>query len=338
MNNLSIVDRDIVKIFLSLIIVSAIILVGVGIERDFIVQLDGEELQVSSAKRTIGEALEDIGIEITEGYYISQDLNQRLKGGMEIEVLTPKAYTIIADGQEKQIISPFMKVEDILNDINFEMSELDITEPAKKEIAKNTITVKRLIEKLEEKVVEVDFDVEVEQNEELSKGIEHILEAGEKGEKQQQIKHIYVDDQLEESIVYNEKLIKEPKTQKVEIGTKTTIATSRGNANFSKSIIMNASAYDISYESTGKHPGHPYYGITASGTRAKRGTVAVDPRVIPLGTKLYVQSLDAMPDYGFATAEDTGGAINGNKIDLLMDSRQECRTFGRRNVKVYILD
>ncbi len=100
---------------------------------------------------------------------------------------------------------------------------------------------------------------------------------------------------------------------------------------------MSATAYDLSYASTGKRPGDRYYGITASGTTARPGTVAVDPRVIPLGTKLYVESLDGTSDYGFAIAEDKGSAIKGKKIDLFFNSNRSAMNFGRRNVKVYIL-
>ena len=66
--------------------------------------------------------------------------------------------------------------------------------------------------------------------------------------------------------------------------------------------------------------------------------MAVDPRVIPLGTKLYIESLDNTKDYGFAIAEDKGSAIKGNKIDLFFNTSAECKSFGRRNVKVYVLE
>ena len=72
--------------------------------------------------------------------------------------------------------------------------------------------------------------------------------------------------------------------------------------------------------------------LTASGTRARVGAVAVDPNVIPLGTRLYIEG------YGYATAEDTGGAIKGNIIDLYMNSTSEVYNWGRRPVKVTILD
>jgi 3D (Asp-Asp-Asp) domain-containing protein len=84
-------------------------------------------------------------------------------------------------------------------------------------------------------------------------------------------------------------------------------------------------------------PGHPAYGITATGTYAKLGTVAVDPRVIPLGTKMYIVSTDGSVVYGYCTAEDTGGAIKGNKVDLFYNTTAECMQFGRRSVYVYIL-
>lgn len=73
-------------------------------------------------------------------------------------------------------------------------------------------------------------------------------------------------------------------------------------------------------------------GITATGIPATYGVAAVDPGVIPLGTRLYI------PGYGEAIAADTGGAIYGYRIDLCMESYSEAMQFGRRNVTVYVLD
>jgi 3D (Asp-Asp-Asp) domain-containing protein len=72
-------------------------------------------------------------------------------------------------------------------------------------------------------------------------------------------------------------------------------------------------------------------GMTAIGRRAGKGIVAVDPRVIPIGTRLFI------PGYGFAVAGDTGGDIVGNRIDLGFDSWHDAMLFGRRDVKVYRL-
>ena len=71
---------------------------------------------------------------------------------------------------------------------------------------------------------------------------------------------------------------------------------------------------------------------TASGTICQRGVIATDPSVIPLGTKVYI------PGYGYAVAEDTGGAIIGNKIDVAFDTVAECYEFGRQFIDIYIID
>lgn len=78
-------------------------------------------------------------------------------------------------------------------------------------------------------------------------------------------------------------------------------------------------------------------GTTATGTVARVGAVAVDPRYIPLGTKMYIVSNDGQYIYGYCTAEDTGGSIKGYKIDLYFDTFDECWEFGVRACTVYIL-
>jgi 3D (Asp-Asp-Asp) domain-containing protein len=109
-------------------------------------------------------------------------------------------------------------------------------------------------------------------------------------------------------------------------------APSGGPEGARRSMSMVATAYDPGPASTGKSPGHPAYGITASGMRAGYGVVAVDPRVIPLGTRLYI------PGYGNAIAGDTGGAIKGQRIDLGYATYNEAIRFGRQTVTVYVLD
>ena len=99
-----------------------------------------------------------------------------------------------------------------------------------------------------------------------------------------------------------------------------------------RTLTMVATAYDPGPASTGKSPGHPAYGITATGMRATYGVVAVDPRVIPFYTRLYI------PGYGYAIAADTGGDIQGNRIDLFYPTYAEAIQWGRRTVPVYILE
>jgi 3D (Asp-Asp-Asp) domain-containing protein len=71
---------------------------------------------------------------------------------------------------------------------------------------------------------------------------------------------------------------------------------------------------------------------TATGKNPEVGMVAVDPRVIPMGSRLYIEG------YGYGRAADTGGSIKGNRLDLFMEDRSQCLSWGRRTVKVYLLD
>ncbi|MBX5437051.1 MAG: LysM peptidoglycan-binding domain-containing protein [Alicyclobacillaceae bacterium] len=98
-------------------------------------------------------------------------------------------------------------------------------------------------------------------------------------------------------------------------------------------LYCTVTAYTAGYESTGKNPGDPGYDITSTGIHPTQGvTVAVDPHVIPYGTRLYI------PGLGFRVAEDTGGAIVGNHIDVFYKDVGTAIHFGvRRNVPVYVL-
>jgi 3D (Asp-Asp-Asp) domain-containing protein len=132
--------------------------------------------------------------------------------------------------------------------------------------------------------------------------------------------------------VKKEKVTVQPISEVITVGTKKPTVKKIHEYNYTKEYTMNASAYTAGYESTGKNPGDPGYGITASGMQVRHGVVAVDPRVIPLGTKLYVDG------YGVTIAADTGGAIKGNKIDLYFEDLDDAINFGRRDVKVYVLE
>jgi len=92
----------------------------------------------------------------------------------------------------------------------------------------------------------------------------------------------------------------------------------------SRSLTMNASAYSAYDDGNGHY--------TAGGNFVRKGLVAVDPNVIPIGTRLFI------PGYGHAIADDVGGAIKGNRIDMAFGSHSEAMDFGKQQVTVYILD
>lgn len=114
--------------------------------------------------------------------------------------------------------------------------------------------------------------------------------------------------------------------QKNADGSGTLVFQSGATLPFSDAKSMTATAY------TAGHGGADT--VTATGTVVRMGTVAVDKRVIPLGTKMYIVTNDGLV-YGMAVAEDTG--VRGNTVDLYYDTYQQCINFGRRSCTVYIL-
>lgn len=97
-------------------------------------------------------------------------------------------------------------------------------------------------------------------------------------------------------------------------------------------LVLRATAYDADYVCTGKYPGDPAYGVTASGAPARTDwTVAVDPGLIPLGALLYIEGM------GIRRAEDTGSSIVGARIDVFVGTHDEALRFGVKKVRAWIL-
>lgn len=249
-------------------------------------------------------------------------------------------YEIDNNGTVKTYKTSCKTVKELLSDLKIKVDDDDIVIPDLNTELKSEgkISIIKVDVKVIEKEVEAPFKTIKKKNKELTHKQSKILVQGVNGKNKVKCKEYYAGDKLiKEEVIHVETIVK-PIDQVFEEGTKDVFTNDRGDFTARKAIKMVATAYEAGPRSTGKRPGDKGYGITASGARAKRGTVAVDPRVIPLGTKLYVKSLTpGVPDYGFAIAQDTGGAIKGNKIDLFMDTVWECLQFGRRPVMVYIL-
>jgi 3D (Asp-Asp-Asp) domain-containing protein len=102
---------------------------------------------------------------------------------------------------------------------------------------------------------------------------------------------------------------------------------------YKEMMLMESTAYTLSTSCTGRLPSHPLWGVTASGMMAQVGVVAVDTRVIPFHTRMYIEG------YGFAVAGDRGSAIRGNMVDVFFDTMAEARAWGRKHgVRVWILE
>lgn len=185
------------------------------------------------------------------------------------------------------------------------------------------VRIAQLTEKLVTRKVPVPPPVIRQPDGTLEKGFEEIVDDGAEGLKEATVKLRLEDGVETASLTVKEQVLVPPKPQIMNVGTRETLQTSRGTVRFRQAYWMEATAY-LPTDGGG-------HGITASGLRARNGIVAVDPRVIPLGTRLYVSG------YGPALAADTGGAILGHKIDLCMEDYDDAWNFGRRMVKVYVL-
>ncbi|HHV59382.1 MAG TPA: DUF348 domain-containing protein [Clostridiaceae bacterium] len=201
------------------------------------------------------------------------------------------------------------------------------------------IKVVKVEEKIIEELLPIAYGVSKQPNEEMDKGIERIIKEGKEGVREKRYKVVYEDNVEISRELINETVLENPIDEIVEYGTVTRYETARGGEiRYTKVIYnMKCTAYTASYEDTGKHPWDPYFGITSTGIKAQRGVIAVDPNVIPLGTRVYVEVRGKTPDYGFAVCADTGGSIKGNIIDIYLDTQEEVYDWGIKYVNVYFL-
>lgn len=191
------------------------------------------------------------------------------------------------------------------------------------------ITVTRVEERLVSMINELPFERENQTDSNLPNGTQKTVQTGRSGREEVTVKERYENGTLVSRETVRAEIIEAPVSQITAVGTGK--IASRGGASFRyhTTLTMLATAYGPGPEDNGQWAGGP----TADGVHyVERGIAAVDPAVIPLGARLYVEG------YGFAVAADTGGAIKGNRIDLAFGTRQEALQYGMKDVIVYILE
>jgi 3D (Asp-Asp-Asp) domain-containing protein len=124
---------------------------------------------------------------------------------------------------------------------------------------------------------------------------------------------------------------KTEKTTPAQHHSKNTKSTDKAPTNYKKVLDITATAY-----APGAHDNDQYGDKTFMGTTVRPGIIAVDPSVIPLGSRVYIQYPDGHGEY--AVAEDTGGAIKGNRIDIAKSTVHNAQDFGMKDVKVFVMD
>lgn len=333
--------KKIIGLSIFCVLIIAIFGVNIVLKHTVTIVDQTRTITVNSLAQSVGEVLEQANIELRAEDEVSCALDTRTENGQVITINRSEAVTIVDGNNVQEIYSTSSNIGQILDEAGLTVSEDDKVYPG----LSSLITADRRIE-----IVRVDVSFEtttldipaisvVKRTTAIDPGKSVVEQSGVSGSKQVTYK-IVKENGIEVSRRVDSEVVKvEPVTEVIALGAEKLFITSRGMPfRYTSSFIVEATAYDLSYASCGKYPDHPEYGITYSGTRARPGAIAVDPKIIPLGTKLYVQSLDYTDDYGFSSAEDTGSAIKGYRVDLFIESNYDALRYGRRNVRVYILD
>ena len=205
------------------------------------------------------------------------------------------------------------------------------------------ITIERVAYEEYTKTESVPYETTIKYTNTLAKGKTKTHTAGKKGVKTYVYRDRYVDGELVETVLVSEKVTTKPVNAVILKGTVT--GTPMSEAPFE--IELDDAGQPVHYKKmyTGKATAYTNEGgilskWTASGREAQVGVVAVDPKKIPYGTKLYIVSPDGSYVYGYAIAGDTGNGVRKGTLieDLFMDTVAECYQFGRRTMNVYVLE
>ena len=292
---------------------------------------ENEKDSIWTTSKTVKDFLKEQSIILNEHDEVQPSLNTALKKGMDITVKRAVSLTLLDGGVKKETWSTSTTVADFLTQQGVSLTELDRVEPAleDKVMENGTINVIR-VEKVTDVVEEpISYAVVTNKDENLDTGTEKVITEGQEGLISKEYEVTLENGKEVSRVVLNEKKLKDKQDKVVSVGTKAKPiqVASRGSGN-GKEIYVTSTAYTASCNGCS--------GTTATGVNLHANpnakVIAVDPRVIPLGSKVYVDG------YGYAIASDTGGAIKGNKIDVFFPSKSDAYRWGRKTVKIKILD
>ena len=268
-------------------------------------------------------------------------------GGYEITLAAGQTVSIRYEGATISVPAQEETISALLSRLHIEPSPLDmiavdLSGPG------TALTIASELTYYDRVVEAVPFDTVRVANPHLAQGTEQVTQAGSNGIRTAVYEVIWSGGE-ELSRQFVEEVDTTAVDQIVEYGTSvSTVAASDRIADVSKNAdgsgtLTFQSGATMTFSTAKAMTGTAYTAghggadaCTATGTFARVGAVAVDKKVIPLGTRMYIVSNDGKVVYGMAVAEDTG--VRGNVVDLYYDTYRQCIEFGRRNCTVYILD
>ena len=304
---------------------------------------NGNVVTLKTTKTTVGAALDEAGIALMPEDIVSAASDTPISEARQINIT--RAFDIqIADMDgERTVRSALPTVGAVLDQYGITLDENDEVEPAAdaQTSADMRIAIARvdISEVTQEEAI--GYEIIEENSDTVEKGTKKVVTEGENGLANVTYRVVTKNGEETAREEIAREVVAEPVNKVVAVGTKEPEAApvaklaSRSGSSVSKAgakvITCRATAYDGSYETLGKT--NPR---TALGKTPTVGTVAVDPGVIPLGSRLYIEAVDGSYVYGECFAGDTG--VSGYHVDLFMGSRAEALSFGSRQVRVYILD
>lgn len=303
--------------------------------RTVTLSVDGKLYEITTRAETVSEAIKDAGIVLAQDDKVNYDISDNLDDvdGV-ITVSRPITLLVTMAGEDKTIKTYTDNISDALEENGIEVGDKDVVVGGEADGTVSDgdkITVVIVSTKEVEEKENIPYQTVYVDDASLYKGESEVAVEGQNGFVTRKYSVTYQDGvEVKRTLISEVKT--EPVNKVVSVGTKVYFTNNRGfNDRFSIEYDMVATAYSPTPENWGY--------ATASGNRAREGVVAVDRKVIPLGTKLYVKSnVPGIPDYGYCIAWDVGGAIKNMRIDLFMESEDDCNRFGVRDVTVYVLE
>lgn len=327
------------------VIVLFVLLTTTAFAQTTYVITDGDHVRVYTTYATNpAEVLDQAGFQLGEDdTYTTQPGD----GVSEITVQRSQLIHVNYCGEMHQITSYGETLETLLNREGFNVyGEYTVSAPLHTETYDGMeITIDCVVEMKQTYTVDIPFETTYCYDPTLPEGEEEVLVAGVTGQLLRTANVVYVNSVEKSHTVVEEHVALQPVNQIIKVGTGThmevdsnmpaigdgVIVTSEGEIlTYSRSEQFLASAYTHTDEGCNM--------TTATGTTVRVGTVAVDPTVVPYGTRMFIVTNDGSYIYGIGTAEDCGGAIKGNRLDLYFETDPECWTFGLRGCTVYFLD
>lgn len=305
---------------------------------------DGSRVLVHTTSATDPEAvLGEAGLELgADDTYTTQSGT----GTAEIRIRRSQKVYINYYGEWIHAVSNGETVEELLNRLHLSRSSADTLSAAPNERTYNgmELTVAQVIHLEQTYTSVIHHDTVYCSDGSLPPGAEKVLTPGVDGEMLCTAEVTYVNGTETERRLLTETVTRHPVDAVIAVGTGQNIPEAPAENTMpviTDTTITLPTGEVLTYDGilTSLATAYCDKGLTATGTQARVGAIAVDPRVIPYGTRMFIMSTDGEYIYGIATAEDCGSLehIVGTRIDLHFDTVEQCRLFGARDCLVYLL-